>query len=227
VRTIDLMPTVLRLLDLPQPDELQGTSLLPLTSRRPPDLLLKSLSESVLPRENYGWSELSALRIGDWKYILAPEEELYDLRTDPNETKNLARQREGDAVRMHEEIHHLMQDAASTGAPIAYRQELDETAREKLRSLGYLWAPGPSSTSWMAPASSMRGVRLPRPSPDTTRCWRPTLGTSRRCSTGAMRRSTRGIMPAPPPTSRRSCRSDREARRSSSTWEAPSWEKGC
>jgi arylsulfatase A-like enzyme/predicted Zn-dependent protease len=147
VRTIDLMPTVLRLLDLPQPDELQGTSLLPLTSRRPPDLLLKSLSESVLPRENYGWSELSALRIGDWKYILAPEEELYDLRTDPNETKNLARQREGDAVRMHEEIHHLMQDAASTGAPIAYRQELDETARERLRSLGYLWAPGPAAGS--------------------------------------------------------------------------------
>src|SRR5262249_20152965 len=111
VRTIDLMPTLLRLLDLPAPDELQGTSLLPLTSRRPPDLLLKSLSESVLPRENYGWSELSALRIGDWKYILAPREELYDLRNDPQEKRNLASQREGDAARMHEEIHRLMQDA--------------------------------------------------------------------------------------------------------------------
>jgi len=145
VRTIDLMPTILRLLDLPQPDDLQGTSLLPLTSRRPPDLLLKSLSESVLPRENFGWSELSALRIGDWKYILAPRQELYDLRTDPNEKNNLAGQREGDTVRMREEIHKLMQDAASSGAPIAYRQELDETAREKLRSLGYLWAPGPAA----------------------------------------------------------------------------------
>ena len=147
VRTIDLVPTILRLLDLPQPDELQGTSLLPLTSRRPPDLLLKSLSESILPRENYGWSELGALRIGDWKYILAPRQELYDLRTDPDEKNNLAAQREGDTVRMREEIHRLMQDASSSGAPIAYRQELDETAREKLRSLGYLWAPGPASSA--------------------------------------------------------------------------------
>jgi len=143
VRTIDLVPTLLRLLDLPQPEELQGTSLLPLTSRRPPDLLLKSLSESILPRENYGWSELSALRIGDWKYILAPHEELYDLRTDAEEKRNLIQQREGDAARMREEIHRLMQESASSGEPIAYRQELDETARERLRSLGYLWAPGP------------------------------------------------------------------------------------
>jgi arylsulfatase A-like enzyme/Flp pilus assembly protein TadD len=146
VRTIDLVPTILGLLDLPLPDELQGTSLLPLTSRRPPDLLLKSLSESVLPRENYGWSEMSALRVGDWKYILAPHEELYDLRTDPEEKSNLASQRGGDAARMREEIHHLMQDAASSGAPMAYRQELDETAREKLHSLGYLWAPGPTAS---------------------------------------------------------------------------------
>jgi arylsulfatase A-like enzyme/predicted Zn-dependent protease len=144
VRTIDLMPTILRLLDLPQPDELQGTSLLPLASPHPPDLLLKSLSESLLPRENYGWSELSAVRIGDWKYILAPREELYDLRTDPDERNNVAGKREGDAARMREEVHRLMQSAASTGPSMAYRQELDETARERLRSLGYLWAPGPS-----------------------------------------------------------------------------------
>jgi arylsulfatase A-like enzyme/Flp pilus assembly protein TadD len=144
VRTIDLMPTVLRLVDLPEPDELQGTSLLPLVSRRPPDLLLKSVSETLLPRENYGWSEMASLRIGDWKYILAPREELYDLRTDPGETNNLAEKREGDLARMREETHRLLAEAAPTGASIAYRQELDETARERLRSLGYLWAPGPS-----------------------------------------------------------------------------------
>ncbi len=146
VRTIDLLPTILRLVDLPEPDEVQGTSLLPLTSRRPPDLLLKSVSESLLPRENYGWSELAALRIGDWKYVQAPREELYDLRSDPGEAANLAGQREGDVARMREEIHRLMAEAAPSGAPIGYRQELDETARDRLRSLGYLWAPGPART---------------------------------------------------------------------------------
>jgi len=144
VRTIDLMPTILRLVDVPEPDELQGTSLLPLTSRRPPDLLLKSVSETLLPLENYGWSEMAALRIGDWKYIQAPREEIYDLKTDPGEANNLADKREGDVARMREEVHRLLAEAAPTGAPIAYRQELDETARERLRSLGYLWAPGPS-----------------------------------------------------------------------------------
>jgi arylsulfatase A-like enzyme/Flp pilus assembly protein TadD len=144
VRTIDLMPTLLRLVELPEPDEVQGTSLLPLASRRPADLLLKSVSETLLPRENYGWSEMAALRIGDWKYIQASREELYDLRADPGETDNLAARREGDAARMREEVHRLMAEAAPTGPPIAYRQELDETARERLRSLGYLWAPGPA-----------------------------------------------------------------------------------
>jgi arylsulfatase A-like enzyme/Flp pilus assembly protein TadD len=147
VRTIDLMPTILRVVDLPEPDEMQGTSLLPLTSRRPADLLLKSVSETLLPRENYGWSELAALRIGDWKYIQAPREELYDLRADPGETNNLAEKREGDVARMRDEIHRLMAEAAPSGAPIAYRQELDETARERLRSLGYLWAPGPARST--------------------------------------------------------------------------------
>jgi arylsulfatase A-like enzyme/Flp pilus assembly protein TadD len=144
VRTIDLVPTILRLVDLPEPDEVQGTSLLPLASRRRADLLLKSVSETLLPRENYGWSEMAALRIGDWKYVQAPREELYDLKADPKETNNLAGKREGDAARMRDEIHRLMAEAAPAGAPIAYRQELDETARERLRSLGYLWAPGPS-----------------------------------------------------------------------------------
>jgi len=152
VRTIDLMPTILRLADLPEPDDLQGTSLLPLVSRRPPDLLLKSISETLLPRENYGWSEMAALRVGDWKYIQAPREELYDLRTDPGEADNLAEKRGGDLARMREEIQQLMAAAVPTGASIAYRQELDETAREGLRSLGYIWAPGPSrNTSFPDP----------------------------------------------------------------------------
>ena len=144
IRTIDLMPTVLKLVDLPEPEDIQGTSLLPLASRRGADLLLKSVSESILPRENYGWSELASIRVGDWKYILAPREELYDLRTDPQELKNLADRREADLGRFREEVHRLMADAAPVGRPAAYRQELDETARERLLSLGYLWAPGPA-----------------------------------------------------------------------------------
>jgi arylsulfatase A-like enzyme/Flp pilus assembly protein TadD len=144
VRTIDLMPTILRIAELPEPDSVQGTSLLPLTARRRADLVLKSLSESLLPRENYGWSELAAVRVGDWKYILAPREELYDLGEDPGEKHNLAESRSSDTVRFQEEIHRLLADAAPIGPPAGQHQELDEAARDRLRALGYLWAPGPA-----------------------------------------------------------------------------------
>ena len=37
------------------------------------------LVESLLPRLEFGWSELYAIRSGNWKYVDAPRPELYDL----------------------------------------------------------------------------------------------------------------------------------------------------
>ena len=89
-RLIDLLPTVLALIDVPDPAP---------TSRDGVDLRAliadpdapghAAYSEAFLPLLLFGWSELRALRADGYKYIAAPRPELYDLRADPGETENL------------------------------------------------------------------------------------------------------------------------------------------
>ena len=67
---------------------MQGTSLLPAARGERLDLL--ALSETWYPRYHYGWSELTAVRDGRYKFIAAPRRELYDLQNDPGEQTNLA-----------------------------------------------------------------------------------------------------------------------------------------
>ena len=44
-------------------------------------------AESFAPLLDFGWSPLRALRDGQWKYIAAPRPELYDIVSDPGETR--------------------------------------------------------------------------------------------------------------------------------------------
>ena len=70
VRIVDVMPTVLDLLQVPGPAPMQGTSLGPTLAGERVDLL--AFAESWYPRFHYGWSELRAVRDGRFKFILAP-----------------------------------------------------------------------------------------------------------------------------------------------------------
>ena len=89
-RTVDLLPTVLDLAGLgADTPRVSGRSLAPALRGAPLDPAV-SFAESLWPLVHYGWSDLRALRDGRWKYILAPRPELYDLETDPGETRNLA-----------------------------------------------------------------------------------------------------------------------------------------
>ncbi len=89
VRLIDIPSSVMDFLGLPGLKDSQGTSLLPYVQGKRKDDL-DSYLETYYPRDNYGWSELVGLQRAEWKYIRAPREELYDLRRDPKEEKNLA-----------------------------------------------------------------------------------------------------------------------------------------
>ena len=65
-----------------------GESLVPLfagQSRREPP---PSYAETYYPKWHFGWSELKSVRAGNWKYIDAPEPELYDMRADAAERRN-------------------------------------------------------------------------------------------------------------------------------------------
>ena len=95
---IDLAPTLLELAGLAVPDTLQGRSLVPLLKGKRPawrtSFLIEYYSDTVFPRIlQMGYK---AVRNGRWKYIhyheLEGMDELYDLKTDPYELKNLIHQ---------------------------------------------------------------------------------------------------------------------------------------
>jgi len=149
VRLVDLMPSILDMLNLPLAEEIQGISLLPyIEGKKKEDL--SSYIESYFPRENYGWSELVGLIDGDWKYIKAPKEELYNLNQDPQEEKNLI-QEEGKIVQeKKEKLEDVIKN--STSPLITEKRTLTSEERERLRSLGYI-----------ATSESPSGGELPDP----------------------------------------------------------------
>ncbi len=130
VGLVDVAPTVLEVLGLPVPEDVQGTSLL----RRLDDASPAGAvyAETLYPRLHYGWSDLSSLIDGRFHYIEAPEPELYDLDADPAEKNNVLRENR----RVYAEMRDRL---AEHEAPFAVpAREEDEETRERLAALGYL-----------------------------------------------------------------------------------------
>lgn len=146
VGTVDLMPTLLEVLGLPVPDEVQGRSLLAELRRATPGQpALASAdnrpyyAETLSPRLSYGWGELRALFLGPFKYVHGPRRELFDTRYDPQELTNLAPGPE--AERMHGGLEAFVARNASAGAAQAVSDSDPET-RARLAALGYISAGG-------------------------------------------------------------------------------------
>src|SRR5262249_29648636 len=89
-RLIDLFPTILDLLSIPDTYKTSGISLKPwLQNPDKADPKLYSYSETYTPFLHFGWSRLLGVRYSDWKYIQAPRSELYYVANDPGELKNV------------------------------------------------------------------------------------------------------------------------------------------
>jgi arylsulfatase A-like enzyme/Tfp pilus assembly protein PilF len=143
VRAIDLVPTVLDLAGLQGPTSIDGESVAGVMrghARRDPPA---SYGETHYPRLHFGWSMLRSIREGMWKYIDAPTPELYDLRADPEERRNLAPERGAIAASMASELH---QTERSLGPPVASANPPpDPGTLARLRSLGYVGVAAPSA----------------------------------------------------------------------------------
>ncbi|MEW5802527.1 MAG: tetratricopeptide repeat protein [bacterium] len=142
VRTLDIMPTILPLAGLPTPDSCEGIDLTEVIQGKKDSLGLSLYLETLYPQINHGWSPLEGIRTRDWKYILAPRPELYHLARDPSEMNNLAGQQADNASWQQQwamQLEQLKKRITSKKSPEGTHVALDPEAKERLRSLGYVW----------------------------------------------------------------------------------------
>ena len=138
VGLIDVAPAILQFLGLPQPSSFEGTSLLDLLSAAAGASAAPRgvYSESLYAHDKFGWAPLRALRIGDFKYIDAPEPELYNLASDPSEQHNLISNHPAVAQALRTRLVDLRKQFARAGAPA--QPEISPEALANLHALGYL-----------------------------------------------------------------------------------------
>jgi tetratricopeptide (TPR) repeat protein len=152
VSTADVAPTVARLTGLSLGDH----------------DLLNNPSKPIYAETEYpatlGWHSLASLRRGDAKLITGVTAELFDLRGDPNETRNRL---EGDRRTFRALSAQL--DALRATAVAARPTAVDEETRRKLASLGYI---APAEAKGGAP----EGARDPRAMAPLFRRYEEALG---------------------------------------------------
>jgi arylsulfatase A-like enzyme len=153
-RTIDIMPTVIDLCGLRAPEGLQGVSLLPRLRGRDHSPGPPAYSESGRnfyrenPRQQVDGvaGKWRMLRTATHKIILIPGKrgpiwELYDLRADPGETRNLIDRDPETARALQAELLAIVD--ADPGRDDRDEPPLPEGLEEQLRSLGYVGGRAP------------------------------------------------------------------------------------
>ncbi len=138
---IDVAPTILQFLAVPQPPEFQGRSLLA-TDRTAKEE--EVYAESLYARNHLGCSALRCLRLGKYKYIEARKPELYDLAGDPRELHNLYEEQRPIALDLQRRLSSLM---SHNQAQHPAQKPASAEVLARLRSLGYLGAPAPRKDS--------------------------------------------------------------------------------
>lgn len=134
VRLVDVVPTLLEVLELPAPEHIQGESLLPLVE-----------GDETLARPVFSqWlaaGRIVALRDGEWKYIrVKRKEQLFDLSSDPSESVDLLAARQEVLARLQARVDEIIGDsyAFAETRTTARPPRLDQETREQLEALGYL-----------------------------------------------------------------------------------------
>ncbi|HEX6852414.1 MAG TPA: sulfatase-like hydrolase/transferase [Candidatus Polarisedimenticolaceae bacterium] len=138
VELVDLAPTVLDLVGQPALEAAQGRSLLPRLSGSDDGVGRVAYAESLEPRLEFGWSELRMARDSNFKYVQAPQPELYDLRSDRAESNNLAGNDPERAQEMAGLLAAWESSTTDASAQADASRKLDPEEEAKLRSLGYL-----------------------------------------------------------------------------------------
>ncbi len=152
VRSIDVMPTVVDYLGLPPSSRTQGQRLTDSLLEGKPVQDQFAYMETLYPKTSHGWSELRAVRTEDWKLIMAPTAELYHLKSDALESRNVKAEHSAKAAELEKHLWETAGPRENLGR-LERKPVSDETLRE-LQSLGY------------ASAGSRRELRIDLSGPD-------------------------------------------------------------
>jgi arylsulfatase A-like enzyme/Flp pilus assembly protein TadD len=148
VRTTDILPTVLDVLNISPVEQFNGESLK--ASFAGNELADRTVFAETDYPLHFGWAPLRAVRTEDFKFIEAPRPEFYDLQADPGELKNNYAPWDAMVQKMRQMLTdlrvHLPSLSPSAGAVGA--GTLDE-----LKALGYL-----------GPADAKSSTNVPEPS---------------------------------------------------------------
>ncbi|HYM24980.1 MAG TPA: sulfatase-like hydrolase/transferase, partial [Vicinamibacterales bacterium] len=149
VRAIDLAPTLAALAGLPAAHDLDGENVVPAVEGRVRRDTPPSYAETFYPKLHFGWSELTSVRAGGWKYIDAPKPELYDVVHDGAERDNAIDRRGALANGLSAEIAKTQSGFGPAARAEAPQPDPETLAR--LRSLGYVGVAAPSASGRRGP----------------------------------------------------------------------------
>jgi len=148
-QSIDVMPTLLELLGIDGPAEMDGVSLLPLIHGRAPMLNPFALSKTTkaltylnleIERDQH---DHYAIRTPEWKYLHGEDGltfQLFDLVSDPGETLDVAAAEPARIRELRQLLRHVLETHQVDPSPFLQPLGDDDRRRleERLRSLGYI-----------------------------------------------------------------------------------------
>jgi arylsulfatase A-like enzyme/Flp pilus assembly protein TadD len=134
VRTTDIMPTILSLLGVAAPANLDGDSLEPFLAG------IDAAPRTVFGQTDYplrfGWAPLRSIRTEDFKFIEAPKPELYDLHNDPGESCNRYVPWDGTVQKLRKSLAELSAKSPALGKTSP--ASVSASTIDELHALGYL-----------------------------------------------------------------------------------------
>ncbi len=135
---VDLLPTMLRAAGVDVPASVSGQALF---ADEEPSADVSQYFESLSPTFDSGFAPLRGVVHDGYKFISLPLPELYDLRSDPTESRNLV-----DSERDHLRRLARLLPTESVWPPV--RGEVSAEAEQALRSLGYLTGSAAAKESY-------------------------------------------------------------------------------
>lgn len=152
VGLVDVHPTLAALLGFETPKGTEGRSVVPALRGEPLTTAPLRL-ESEYPLRGFGWAPLHALVAGPWKYIHAPQDELFHVPDDPGELQDVAASRTDVRDDLGRTLAQLRSSAVRRTAGAVH---LGADTRDALSKLGY------AEGSEVAVPQSLAGLKDPK-----------------------------------------------------------------